>query len=287
MKFERTVFGPSGNSDIFYEQGYQASWQAPKWIRGMGLQIYEYSFGHGIRMREETAEKIRLAAEENGIRMSIHMPYYLNLSTPDPEKHMKNEAYFINSARMAGLLGAKRAVFHPGSVSGMDRAEALSIAQAALKTILPAAYEINGDLVFCPETMGKINQLGNLDEVLALCELDERLTPCLDFGHLHAREQGGLKTKEDFALLLDKAEERLGYGRASRMHIHFSRIEYAKGGEKRHRTFDEVEYGPEFDPLAQLLVERGYRATVVCESKGTMAEDAVKLQNIYEKCLRA
>ena len=65
------------------------------------------------------------------------------------------------------------------------------------------------------------------------------------------------------------------------MHVHFSRIEYTKGGEKMHHTFADVQYGPEFMPLAELVAERGYEPVFICESKGTMAEDAKSMKDMY------
>ena len=129
--------------------------------------------------------------------------------------------------------------------------------------------------------MGKIGQLGTLDEVLELCKVDERITPCVDFGHLNARTLGGIASKADYAAILDKVEAALGGARAKRFHVHFSRIEYSAGGEKRHWTFAETQFGPEPQPLMELLAERGLEPVIICESAGTQAEDACTMQRLY------
>jgi deoxyribonuclease-4 len=143
-------------------------------------------------------------------------------------------------------------------------------------------FDLDG-LLLCPETMGKLNQLGTLDEVLSLCELSERMLPTIDFGHLHAAGQGCLNVREDFERILDRLEQVLGKERAKNLHVHFTSIEYTAAGEKRHRTFAEKEYGPPFRPLAQLLVERGYHGIIICESSGTMAEDALQMKLIADE----
>ena len=130
--------------------------------------------------------------------------------------------------------------------------------------------------------MGKVGQLGTLDEVLALCGVDKRITPCIDFGHLNARTLGGIQSKADYAVLLDRLEETLGDERAKRFHVHFSRIEFSKGGEKRHWTFAETQFGPEPAPLMELLAERGLAPVVICESAGTQAEDARWMKEFYQ-----
>ena len=144
-----------------------------------------------------------------------------------------------------------------------------------------------GAIALCPETMGKINQLGDLEEVLELCTLDERLVPCIDFGHLYARSLGADQGAEVFERMLSRVEEVLGEERASRFHSHFSHIEFTpKGGEKCHRTFaDDGGYGPDWSPLAAEVARRGWSPTFICESAGTQAEDALTMKREYTKWL--
>ncbi len=276
-------FGPSGNSDIFYEQGYQSTWQAPQWLSQMGLSAMEYSFGRGVRLGEEAAKRIQTQAQVYQIQLSVHMPYFINLATMEEDKKQRNVEYFLQSLQAARWLGAVRAVFHPGSASKQDRGEALKKAKALLKTICNIVDEAGyADITMCPETMGKINQLGDLEEVIALCGVDERLLPCIDFGHLHCRGLGAIQGKEDYRKILDRLESGVGVSRAKHMHVHFSRIEYTAGGEKMHHRFIDTQYGPEFPPLAELLLERQYLPVLICESKGTMAEDAKTMLEIYQ-----
>ena len=143
-------------------------------------------------------------------------------------------------------------------------------------------------IALCPETMGKLGQLGDLDEVLELCTLDERLVPCIDFGHLYARSLGADDGQEAFCRMLDRVEEVLGAERAARFHSHFSRIEFTpNGGEKCHRTFaDHGGYGPDWAPLAAEIARRRWSPTFICESAGTQAEDALEMKNIYQAHLR-
>ena len=161
--------------------------------------------------------------------------------------------------------------------------KALDTMRRAVEALDEAGY---GDMTLCPETMGKIGQLGTLEEVLALCGVDKRITPCIDFGHLNARTLGGIQTKADYAAILDRMGEALGDERASRFHVHFSRIEFSEGGEKRHWTFAETQYGPEPAPLMELLAERRLAPTIICESAGTQAEDARTMAEIWRAALQ-
>ena len=275
--------GPAGNADSFYAQGHTASLEAPAWLHALGLTAYEYSFGHGVALREETALALRAEAEKYGISVSVHAPYYINFANPAPEKRAASLDYVLRSAQRARWLGGNRVVVHTGAQQKYSREEALARCREGLLEALEI-LEQNGlnDIRLCPETMGRPGQIGDLQEVLYLCRADERLIPCVDFAHLHALSQGALRDRAAFARVLDQAENALGRERARRMHIHFSAIEFTQKGEKRHRTFSEEAFGPRFCHLAPELVQRDYAPVIICESRGTQAEDAVKMLAMLE-----
>ncbi len=275
-------FGPAGNGDAFYAAGKKSTVQAPEWLYQQGLTAYEYQCGRGVRVSEESALALRAQAERYDIQLSLHAPYFISLASAEEEKRDNSIGYILESARAVRLMGGTRIVAHPGGLGGRSREEATKI---ACDTLMRAQQALDAeglsDVIICPETMGKINQLGNLDEVLTFCRLDERFLPCIDFGHLNSRTGGELNTREAFAVLLDRLENELGKDRASRFHAHFSKIEYTKGGEKRHLTFSDEVYGPEPAPLMTLIRERGLSPTFICESDGTQAEDACTLMRLY------
>ena len=276
-------FGPAGNAVAFSEQ-YQSSLDAPAWIAGLGLDCYEYQCGKGVRIGQDTAEKLGERARQAGISLSLHAPYFISLSNPDPEMRRKTVGYITTSCLAARWMGATRVVIHTGALLKRTRRQALDIAKETLRQSIAACDDQGfGDVTLCPETMGKINQLGDLDEVLELCQIDGRLLPCIDFGHLYARSLGADDGAEVFARMLDKVASALGEERASRFHSHFSRIEFTpRGGEKCHRTFaDHGGFGPDWQPLAAEIARRGWTPTFICESAGTQAEDARTMKDIY------
>ena len=277
------IFGPAGNSDSF-SKAHKSSQAAPKWIRNFGLDCYEYQCGKGVHIGEDAAAKLGKAALDAGIRMSLHAPYFINLANPDPDSLKKTIGYITSACLVADRMGAGRVVIHSGALMKRSRQEALKIAKKSLKEVISACDDTNfSHIALCPETMGKINQLGDLDEVLELCTLDERLIPCIDFGHLYARTLGALDGPEACRKMLDRVEEVLGGSRASTFHSHFSHIQFTpNGGEKCHRTFDNDDgFGPNWAPLAAEVARRGWSPTFICESAGTQAEDALTMKQIY------
>ena len=277
-------FGPAGNSDSF-SRVHKSSLAAPRWIADFGLDCYEYQCGKGVHVGEATARAVGENARRAGISLSLHAPYFINLANPDPESLEKTIGYITAACRVAAWMGAERVVIHSGALMKRTRREALDTARQSLVQVLSACDDQGfSHIALCPETMGKINQLGDLDEVLELCTLDARLVPCIDFGHLYARSLGADDGAEAFSRMLDRVEAVLGRARASRFHSHFSHIEFTpKGGEKCHRTFaDHGGYGPRWEPLAAEVARRGWSPTFICESAGTQAEDALTMKQIYQ-----
>ena len=276
-------FGPAGTADSFSAMGYRKTAQIPEYLERLGLNAFEYQCGRGVRVNPETAAALRAGCEERGIRLSLHAPYYISLSSLEEEKRRGSIRYILESARAARLLGADRVVVHTGSCAKLPREEALALAGDTLREALRALEEEGlSDITLCPETMGKMNQLGTLREVLELCSADERLLPCVDWGHLNARTLGGMRTREDFEAAFRLMDGMLGRDRLRVFHSHFSRIEYTeKGGEKRHLTFADREYGPWFEPLAEMILKYGCAPVVICESAGTQSEDAAAMRDLY------
>jgi len=274
------LFGPAGNGELFAKNGYKASEDMPEFLKNYGLDAYEYQCGNGVRVGESKARLIGERAREHGIKVSLHSPYYINLATPDEVKRANNIGYIMQSVQAVKWMGGDRVVVHSGAIQTMTREEALERAKVCVKMALEQMDSQGfGDIHLCIETMGKINQLGNLDEVMELCRLDERLLPTIDFGHLNARTLGGVNDYESVLSVFDTIGDKLGADRLNIFHSHFSHIEYTKGGEKKHLTFEDTEFGPDFDIVAEIVYKKNLSPTFICESAGTQIEDALSMKN--------
>lgn len=284
----KVKFGPAGQCGKAKELKIKSTLQYLDYLDQIGLSAFEYSCGRGVNIGEKTARQLGEKAKKLGIAMSLHAPYFISLASLEEEKRKKSvEHYIYQSALTVDYMGGTRIVVHPGGLNKQTRAKALEV---AIDTIRKAQKFLDeqglSHIIICPETMGKILQLGDLDEVIALCKVDDRMLPCVDFGHMNARTLGSLDSKEAFAALLDKLEDQLGKERIRRMHVHFSQIEYSAGGEVRHLIFsDNKGFGPDYRPLMELFAERGMEPTVICESAGTQSQDALAMQRAYEKAL--
>lgn len=276
-------FGTGGNPNDFYDKKYKASEQMPKYLNEMGLDAYEYECSRGVRISDKKAEEIKNQAIKYNISLSVHSPYYISLSTQEEEKKIKSIKYIIDTMIAAKKMGATKIVVHAGSVMNLDREFAVKSACLLLERAYMEAENVGvSDIIICPETMGKINQLGNTKEIVEMCLVNDSFLPTIDFGHLYSRELGRLNNEYEWEKELSFYIEKLGYERMKHFHAHFSKMEYTlSGGEKRHVTFDDKGYGPDFMPVAKVLKKLKLEPVIICESAGTQSFDALKMKEIY------
>lgn len=281
------LFGPSGHDETFVSEGYQATVQMPEWLNNKGLDLFEYSFGRGVRITAQTAEAIGSEADKYGIEMSVHAPYFINFASVEQEKADNSIGYLTSSLEALRHFHGKRCVFHPGAEGKQPRNEAFARTidnfSRALDVIKQQGLD---DLIVCPETMGKQAQIGTVDEVIELCNLAPNVYPCVDFGHVNSLWGGALKKADDFQRIIDRMFDLLGEEKTKNMHVHFSKIMYGAKGEIKHLTFTDNVYGPQFEPLCDVIVKNGLTPHILCESAGTQMLDSLYMKNCYLQAIK-
>ena len=273
-------FGPGGNGRAFYADAKRSTSEAPQWLRSYGLDAYEYEAGNGLRASETFLKDLGRRASEEGIKLSLHAPYFISLSSAEKEKRDKSVEYIHDSVNAAALMGADTVVVHPGGCGSFTRGEAMELAKDTLFRYMEK-YGTCGIRIGL-ETMGVKKQLGTLDEVLELASLGGDLSVTVDFGHINARECGGaFSTPGDYERVFCTVAEKLGDDAAKNLHCHFSKIEWSLAGERRHLTFSDDGFGPSFEPFCEAIYRLRVSPTVICESAGTQAEDALTMKRYY------
>ncbi|MFB3889518.1 MAG: TIM barrel protein [Candidatus Bathyarchaeia archaeon] len=281
-------FGPAGVPAYFREIGAKLP-DVPKLLRLEELDAFEYAavrWGQKPQIKQADAEALGVEARRNDVWVSLHGSYYINLSG-DPQTLEESKRRLVACATAADWMGAYVVVFHAGYYCNLGKAETYRRVKQALTEVLQTldGLGIRG-VKLGPETMGRHSAFGTLDEVLALCSELPRTQLVIDWSHLHARTGGGLRSAEDFRKVVAHAEEKLGTEAVRDMHCHFSKIEYTyKSGERRHHQLDEPGHGPEFEKLAEVIVEFKLRPVLICETM-LQDRDAVKMRNILNKAMR-
>lgn len=275
-------FGVAGNSKSFFEEGGETTAEAAAWCAARGIDIFEYSFGRGVTMNESTAKKIGEAFRQSGVELTVHAPYFINFSNPDPEMIQKSIGYVLSSCKKAADFGGDRVVVHPATQGKLSREGAMKLLLENVVKLHDALEEKGyGSTKICFETMGKTAQMGSLDEIISVVNLFDQYYPCIDFGHINAREQGILNNPENYNTLIQKMLDFMPENKVFNMHVHFSKIQYGAKGEIRHLTFADEIYGPDYRPLMEIFRKYGMTPYVVCESDGTQAEDAMEMKRYF------
>ncbi|MGC8997882.1 MAG: TIM barrel protein [Candidatus Bathyarchaeia archaeon] len=284
---DRPRFGPAGVPPSFKAMK-AALTDVPRLLREEGLDAFEYQavrWGAKPQIRREDAEKLGLKARENDVVLSLHGSYFINLCG-GKETVEASKDRLIACATASQWMGSQIVVFHPGFYGRKPPKEVFWECLEAMKDVVERLRTLGiSEVKLGPETMGKPTQFGSLEEVLALCEHVEQTQPVIDWAHLHARNRGRFKTVDDFRVVVEEVEKRLGTEAVKNMHCHFTKVEFTDKGEKCHHTMDEAGYGPDFEMLAKVIAD--FRLTPVIISESPILDvDAIKMRDILRKVMK-
>lgn len=279
---DKVRFGTAGKPLKFKGK----SEEVPRFLHELGLNAYEYQAVRGVRINEDKAKVLAQLAGEFDIELSMHAPYYINLCSQKESVVESSVQRLIASVKAAELMDAHIVVFHPGYYGGLSSDDALKKCISAISRVEEYMRDEGiRDIYLSPETMGKIKQFGSLDEILSLCESVENAVPTIDWAHLHARDIGAIKSKDDYMRVLCEIEDRLGAEVVKNLHMHFTKVSYSDAGEVKHFPLSSSEHGPEFSYLAELIVEFDYDFTIISESP-LLEDDALMMKSMVEDLLK-
>ncbi|MEO5617985.1 MAG: TIM barrel protein [Candidatus Eisenbacteria bacterium] len=244
----------------------------------LGLGCLEMAWGNGVRMSDETAARIAVAARETGLHLTAHAPYFVNLCG-DAEVRARSIARLVEAGSLAARCGAHSFCFHPGFYQGQDAHHASVKVWRALLEVTARLRDLGAIVDVRPELTGKPSQVGAFEDVLTWCEMIPGVHPCIDFSHHYARLGGAPNRREDFLGLLDEIERRLGAEALARLHVHIAGIEFGPAGEKRHLPLRRSAFA--FRELLMALYERGVTGWAICESP-ELEDDALHLVEIWQ-----
>ena len=269
---QKIRFGASGNPVNFFKSKLgKDKLGVIEWSNNLGLNAQERQMTYGARMHEEDAIEFGKRGKKFDVQLSVHGPYYVVLTSDKPRVVENSIKELSKTCYLANLMGAKRVVFHPGFGRKFDD---------VIKNLKIVEKNKPKEVIIHPETMGKLCQLGDLNEVISICENTE-CEPCIDFGHLYARNLGKL----DFRKTLEEIEKRLGKKSLKELHCHFYPVEFGDKGEKFHRAVTEKNVFPRFIDFAPLIKEFSMNPTLISESKDSQDIGALQMKKIMERLL--
>ncbi|MFT4308887.1 MAG: TIM barrel protein [Candidatus Woesearchaeota archaeon] len=274
------------NGLLFGTAGIPLSTVKPNTINGiiqvkeLGLDAMELEFVHSVFLKESSAMEAGLVADNNDIVLTAHAPYYVNLNAVEQEKIEASKHRILQSARMLNHARGYSVVYHPGYYFKDDHTRVYDKIRKSIVDMERIANDESLDVWIRPETTGKQSQFGTLKELLDISQGLEKIMPCIDFAHLHARSNGAYNTIEEFRKVFGMVEESLGKRGLENMHVHYSGIEYTAKGEKNHLVLEESDFA--YKDWVGVLKEYNISGVFISESPN-IEGDAVMIKKLYSK----
>ena len=238
-----------------------------------GYTACEVDCEGGFWMDWDFASRFGELAAEAGIALSMHAPIAAFVGHLEHGKKLRMAVGMLDhSAGLARSCGAAPVVFHPGFLLGRERDEAIAAVVEQLGELRERLAAKDRDVPFGVEVMGRVRELGTLDDVVAIAARVPWVRPVIDFAHLHAVTDGGYTDPEAFAAALRAADAVMEPGVP--FHIHFSDISYANRNEKSHLPYGEGTLRAE--PLAEALARFERPATVISESPDAASTQTIR-----------
>ncbi len=272
---EDLLFGTAG---IPLSTWPQTTIDGIKRVAQLGLGCMEIEFVQGVYLNEAEAYLVAESAQNAGIRLSAHAPYFLNFNAHEPRKLRASQGILLKAARIASICGAQSVVFHTGFYLGDPPEKVYQTVKEYLVEVVDKLKEEDIQLWLRPEVSGKGSQFGTIEEILELCTELDGIAPCIDFAHWHARS-GGFNSYPEFTSVLEQVKNKLGTASLESMHIHISGIAYGAKGERSHLKLEESDL--QYNELLRALKDYRVRGTVICESPN-QEEDAFLLKESYD-----
>ena len=232
-------------------------------LKSYKLKCMEIEFVRSTWMNNSTAKEVGELAKKLNIKLSVHASYYINLNSLD--KLEGSERRILEACERGNYMGAENIVFHPGYYGKKSKEETYEFIKNEIIKLQRIIKEKKWKVKLCPETTGKVNVFGSLNELINLVK-DTKCEICIDFAHLYARNQGKLDYKEVF--------DKLKVLKLKKLHCHFSGIEYGLKGEKKHIKVDLNEFKKLLKAIPKKL------NVVIINESPYILEDALKMNKL-------
>lgn len=243
----------------------------------LDLNAMEIQFVRGLYvMEEEEAIFMREYSQEHDVELHVHAPYYINLASDDEVELSFEKAK--SSAVLADMMGANTVILHPGYYGDKTEKETLDNIASNTKKLVSLLKKENLAVNIGLETMGKQKVFGSLDEIVSVCQKVKSIVPVIDIGHIHARGNGSLKTKEDFQGVFDK----LASLKLNHYLINVTGVLYEDGNEQYHLPIKKGDMP--LGPFIDVILDNKYNVTLISESP-LLEHDAVYMRLQVEKAI--
>ncbi len=273
-------FGPAGIPNSTPNKEKVGVIGGTNYLREINLDGMELEFVQQVYLKEDSAKEVRKAAKDD-LLLTAHGSFFINLNSQEKEKIGASRARILQAAKMLNFAGGYSVTFHPAFYMKKSPEATYGQVKEQFQRVLEELKQYGNKVWIRPETTGKPTQFGTLQETLRLSQEFDQVMPCIDFSHIHARNNGGWNSEKEFRDILNEVEKALGKNGLQNMHIHLSGIVYGEKGEKHHVNLEDEKCDMNYKELLKVLKEYQVKGALVCESPNTDI-DARMLKKIYE-----
>ena len=247
-------------------------------LKHLNLDGMEIEFVHGVRMSDKTRETVKRLSKEKNLLLTAHGPNYINLNSKEEEKIEASIQRIVDTAKAAQDVGAYSITYHAAFYMGKEKETVFEQVKKQTQKIVDILEKEKINVWVRPETTGKATQWGDFEEIIRLSKEFEKVLPCIDFSHIHARTAGKYNTYDEFAHILERIGKELGNVALENFHAHIAGIEYTSKGERQHLILKDSDMN--YKDLLKALKDFNIKGAVVCESPN-IEEDAQLLKEYY------
>jgi len=242
--------------------GYKNAFEILKEMQLDGLEV---EFVHGVKMNNETRNLLKQISTEQNFLLTSHGPFYINLNSKEEEKVEASVNRILETVQAAHDFGGYSITYHAAFYMGADKETVFKQVKKQTQKIMTKLekYKID-DVWIRPETTGKSTQWGDYEEIIRLSKEFDKVLPCIDFSHIHARTGGEYNTYDEFCKILETIGDELGDTALNNFHGHLAGIDYTSKGEKRHLILENSDMN--YKDLLKALKSFGVKGALVCES---------------------
>ena len=246
-------------------------------LKTLNLDGLEMEFVHGVRISDDNKKVVKEKSKDNNFLITAHAPFYINLNSPEPEKIDASVSRIIETVNVAKDVDAYSITFHAAFYMKQSAEDVYNTVYKSMENICSTLESEDNNLWIRPETTGKGTQWGTLEEIVKLSKEFKNVLPCIDFAHIHARNNGIYNTYDEFSKMLEFVGTELGQEALHNFHAHLAGTEYSVKGEKNHLILEESDMN--YKDLLKIFKEFDVKVVLVCES--TNIETYTKLLKEY------
>ena len=150
-------------------------------LSASGYTACEIDFEGRFWMDYDWAESFGALSREAGIALSVHAPIAGFMGHAERGKKLNMAVGMLDhSAGIAKACGAELVVFHPGYLLGRTRDAAIESVCAQLGELRRRLENKDRAVPFGIEVMGRVRELGTLDDVVEISRRSNWVRPVLD-----------------------------------------------------------------------------------------------------------